>query len=311
MDNYEIKDRISRYLANEVCDNVTQVRNAYFAKHQKRIYEKRNKNEIDSKSKELETRVKCLNKIIQLFTMNLEFQDVRDEFQEIKDCLSEYSTFCDREIFYYDPMKLIFLNDKQVMEIVMCEFLNSYQIYYMIPNFKMGACRISETKSNTLLMMYWIGMINDRPEMSTQNRYKAYDKFNEKYPENNTIIFDANDNAANYLLNKIITDNYDESYKKIANMNDNPHILGFIYKKNETYDTIHYELKYNGFSTLKIGSSGISFNSFNNFGNFGFYHYFDVYYLKQTDGSTKRIRSNSKEANVCKNLVEMMDKVIG
>ena len=131
------------------------------------------------------------------------------------DCLSPYHTYCNRYQFYYTD-ELLKYSPKQIIEIVLCEFFNSLQNYFIKGKFT-GSSEVF--RGISLLMMRSINYIKEEIPYAQSIRAQLMTKIKEKFPKLDIISFGPNYNAAEALFKTML---YDDSEQRIAKIEKLP-----------------------------------------------------------------------------------------
>jgi hypothetical protein len=135
--------------------------------------------------------------------------------ENVKNYLSEYGTFCDRYTMYYNKN----LETKPVEEaaqIILCEYLNSIQDYFVG---QLTEKSIKETRSTSFICFYHLGQVevSKFAWYSQSIRPQVWDNFMKKHPQykDKYITFEVNKNAAEYLFEKMIFNDPEERLGKV------------------------------------------------------------------------------------------------
>jgi hypothetical protein len=190
--------------------------------------------------------------------------------KHIKPCLSEYGTFCNRKFMWIDIDKSKYTT-KQLAQIILCEFLNAHQAYY-VPGFdKIGKSNAEINQGNSVMYMHLIGMVKENiwPERNiiTTSLNNITIPYLRKHPEIEVISFPPNGPAAKYLMDELCVKNNSK--------------LGKIVKIEETA----------GVKAFKVSANGLQIDASNPMHEE--HREYTAYYAKH-DGTFERVRSNSR-----------------
>lgn len=137
------------------------------------------------------------------------------DIQGVEKYLSEYGTFCDRYTMYYNK-NLETRPIEEAAQIILCEYLNSIQDYFIG---YLTEKSIKETRSTSFICFYHLGQVEVAKFAwySQITRHQVWDNFMKKYPQykDKYITFEVNKNAAEYLFDKMIFDDPKEKLGKI------------------------------------------------------------------------------------------------
>jgi hypothetical protein len=225
-------------------------------------------------------RIKSSEKIITM----LEDMIFSSEYVNVKTLLSPYGVFCDRTTFYYNEKLLCKYNEDHQAQIIMCEFFNSFQNYYVNDNISESMKK--KCRGRSLTCLYYIGIIKEYVPVLIYGEEEIVKFFNIDNPSSQIITYEPNCNAAKYLFNKLIWES------DIA--------LGVIVERWEQCESLIITIRPYGLGITEV--TGIEFSSF-------IYNDRKIYYLK-TESGYRRSSHNNKIILRDSETIEITKKII-